>query len=184
MKERFVDASVNNILVNKVLTTMRERGQTPIEASAAMEVGYSYFMALLRGERRMADASKQTLSKIARYLKISTVQAFFWAGAILPEDFLVEEDVEALLNKAYQAMLRDSRVAHLAPPVSEWNGLTTNAKILIASLYGMATGTEPLPSAQIPDESTGEPTTGEPTTKAGSTASSGSSRPLSAALPT
>ncbi len=160
MRDRIVEESTRNILVNKILTTMRERGQSPLDASNTMEVGYSYFMAMLRGERKMADASKVTLAKIARYLHISTVQSYFWAGALIPEDFLVEADADALLDQTYQSLLKDSKVAHLAIPVSEWNNLARGPKLLIAALYGMAIGNEVLPAAELPDSAQQPPSAG------------------------
>lgn len=152
MKDRAVDLARSNILVARLTATMRERGDSNAEAAKSMDVGYAYYMALLRGERPIQDASKSHLAKFAKYLGVSTAQAFIWAGALSASDFFYEKSVAQELHAVYTHMLSNDQLAHLAPSKMMWDNMPLDQRILIAGLYEQATGLKFLSRVKVPSQ--------------------------------
>lgn len=122
-------------LIAALWLAMNQRGETPAELAAQLNITYVYLMALARGERPVPRVSREVLVAAAAYLKVPTAQAYLLAESLLPVDFVYLPSIEEKIRRVYDAMLSDPLWMGYALKHDEWESLSLNAKLLVCLLY-------------------------------------------------
>lgn len=144
------NAQRSNILLWRLAVMAQERGESAQDVARQIKVSYPYFMALLRGQRPIENASKEVLTAIANYLGISVAQAYVWAGVLRAEDFFSPKSLQTEMADLYRHMMSNPEFGTYVPTPDEWRSLPTTTKVLIAALYERATGERFLSALMVP----------------------------------
>lgn len=115
-------------------TRGRERGQTLKDVARALDMTYSYFLALKAGHHSLFG-SYRFLHSAARYLERPLAEVLMLGGAISLEDFSYKGSLTEQVDLVYLRMNEDVRVRAILPTLKEWSRLPASAKLTITALY-------------------------------------------------
>jgi transcriptional regulator with XRE-family HTH domain len=108
----------------------------------AKEIGisYSYFMTIAKDPSKAAYLNRAFMRNIAKFLGITTVMAYQYAGFLEDEDFNVAVTMDQLLEKSRSDLAKDPTYGIYCPDRDDWNELPVITRLLISSLYNEVQG--------------------------------------------
>jgi len=134
--------SQDNQLIAHLWNKMSQMNETPRELASNLKISYVYFMALSRGEREVERADRKVFVEAARYLDIPVAQAFLLGGALIPSDFMVENSVDARIDRNFEMMRSDPAWCGFVPSAKTLKNTPEDVKILVGLLYERLSQTE------------------------------------------
>ncbi len=137
------------VLMEALTDAATIRGETPTELGAHLNIGYPYLMSLMRGSRPTSELPRKTLEAAADYLDVTVAQAYIWAGALHPTDFISKPRVRKEMATLYRALQEHDDWGGFCPTKAEWAKLPETSRMLIALLFEQVIGTQYLSRTHI-----------------------------------
>lgn len=138
------------VLMEALTDAAAIRGETPAELASHLNIGYPYMMALMRGSRPTSELPRKTLEAAADYLDVTVAQAYIWAGALHPTDFISKPRMRKEMATLYRALQDHDDWGGFCPTKAEWARLPDTSRTLIALLFEQVIGTQYLSRTHIP----------------------------------
>ena len=129
----------------------QHRGENPAQLADRLGIGYVYLTFLLRGKRQTERMGREALISCARYLDVPVAQAYLWAGALEPQDFVHEGHFKEMEGENIAVMSRHPDWGGFMPDIRTWNALPENVKIVIVMMYEQLTGLQLTDKTRIPE---------------------------------
>lgn len=135
-----------NRLISYLASTAEERSDKPVALAKALGIGYVYLSLLYRGERPPENLSRKVLVAAAKYLKVPVAQAYLWAGALQPSDFIYEGESTPkgarLGEDVHAVMSRHPQWGGFMPSERQWAATPQETRLALTLLFERATGIE------------------------------------------
>lgn len=122
-------------LVNLLWNRMAQKGMTPEQLAAELEVSHTYVLQLHKGEKDLADLPHKLLRKMAEFLDLPPAQVYVLADTLGPKDFHDNGTLEQRLDRAHERMSKDPVWCGWVPSESQWAALPQDTKVLITLLF-------------------------------------------------
>ena len=122
-------------LINLVRKTLIDRNLPERHIPDLMGITQIYWNSLQNGNRRISSLPKDKLQRLAEFLEIPLIQVYVLADHFSSEDFVVYKSLPADLERMIEFMRSDPTWLAFAPSKSEWDDMSTRAKVLVAALY-------------------------------------------------
>lgn len=120
----------------------QSRNETPSELAKQLGIGYVYLTQLLSGKKDPSKLGRDILVAAARYLDVPVAEAYLWAGALKPTDFVREREGEFKIpsGDAFEVMSRHPNWGGFMPSKKEWKAMPQGAKLFITLIFEETTG--------------------------------------------
>ena len=122
-------------LINLVRKTLIDRNLPERHVSDLMGITTIYWNSMTNGNRRISSLPKEKLQRLAEFLEVPLIQVYVLADHFTAEDFVVYKSLPGDLERMIEFMRSDPTWLAFAPSRSEWNEMSTRAKVLVAALY-------------------------------------------------
>ena len=127
-------------LMSFLAAEAQNRGHTPTELAKHLGVGYVYLTQLLNGKKDTAVLNRKILVAAANYLDVPVAEAYLWAGATEPTDFVRETRFVPMAGEIYDVMSRHPEWGGFMPTKKEWSTFTPRARLFVTLAFEKATG--------------------------------------------
>jgi transcriptional regulator with XRE-family HTH domain len=134
------NAHEKSLLMTYLATKAHEQGETPADLAKHLGIGYVYLTQLLSGKKSTANIGREILVAAAKYMKVPVIQAYLWAGALKPSDFIYEVDNALIKGNAYDVMSRNQVWGGFMPSQNDWESAPSELKQLVVRLFEENTG--------------------------------------------
>ena len=122
-------------LINLVRRTLIDRNLPERHIADLMGITGIYWNSLSNGNRRISSLPKDKLQRLAEFLEVPLIQVYVLADHFAAEDFVVYKSLPTDLERMIEFMRTDPTWLAFAPSKSEWDEMSTRAKVLVAALY-------------------------------------------------
>lgn len=129
----------SSLLMSTLAARATDRGESPMDLSAHLGIGYVYLMQLLSGKRDTAALSRKVLIACAQYLDIPVAEAYLLAGAIEPTDFVHDGKFQDVKGESFDTMASHPFWGGFMPTRAEWNAMPDRCKLLVMFAFEQAT---------------------------------------------
>jgi len=99
------------------------------------DISVPIITAITTGNRWAAKASRETIKKLAKALKVPVVQIYILSGFLTHEDFILCHEIEDTIELVYRQMAKDAMMTTKLPERSEWDKWPQSAKIALCMFY-------------------------------------------------
>jgi transcriptional regulator with XRE-family HTH domain len=127
-------------LMSYLAAEAQDRGESPAELAKNLGIGYVYLTQLLRGKKDTAKLGREILVAAAKYLRVPVIQAYLWAGALKPSDFIYERDEAIFSGTPYEVMARHQNWGGFMPSKKDWEKTPNDAKQVMIRMFEELTG--------------------------------------------
>ena len=127
-------------LMSYLAAEAQNRSETPPELADRLGIGYVYLTQLLSGKKDTAKLGRNILVAAANYLDVPVAEAYLWAGALKPTDFVHEGKFEAMSGDVFDVMSRHPHWGGFMPSKEEWIGMSQRAKLFVILAFEQSTG--------------------------------------------
>ncbi len=141
-------------LIASLWEEISKRGDTPKALAEHLGITYVYLMALARGEKPIPQVGREVLKRAADYLGTPVAQAYLLAGALNPEDFVLNPSMDERMARIKDAMTHDAMWCGLALTQEVWEQTPREARLLICMLYEQSAKTTWLDWTMVPKGTT------------------------------
>lgn len=147
-------------LINLIRKTLIDRNLPERHIADLMGITGIYWNSLTNGNRRISSLPKDKLQRLAEFLEVPLIQVYVLADHFSSEDFVVYKSLPADLERMIEFMRSDPTWLAFAPSKSEWDEMSTRAKVLVAALYERLIHKSFLKASkvEIPSQDDGAPT--------------------------
>lgn len=139
-------------LMSYLAAEAQNRNHTPAELAKHLGIGYVYLTQLLSGKKDTARLGRDILVAAADYLDVPVAEAYLWAGALLPTDFVHEGHAREMSGEQFDVMSRHSYWGGFMPTRKEWDSLSDRARLLVVMAFEQATGTTLTEKTMVPKQ--------------------------------
>lgn len=108
---------------------------TQADVAERFGVSPNHLSALLSGTRWWGTMDAAKLEIVAQFLNASKASVYLYAEILTPNDFVVPDEVERMLEQVGQAILSDNRMPSIVPNMEAWNSLPRWARLAMGYLY-------------------------------------------------
>lgn len=122
-------------LIRAINQRMVLLGIGPVEVAQALDMSYSYFITLANDSSRFAAINRRFVRNIARFLGITTIMAYQYAGFFEEEDITADVNVDKLLAKSRNNMEADPVYSFYVRTAESWDELPLRDRMLCHFLY-------------------------------------------------
>lgn len=126
---------VGGALAHRIREAQEKRGFNLGELAGLLGMSKPYLTAILSGDRPIDRLNSHYLDAIASFLSIPKAQVYNLAEILLPEDFVIKENIDDTLDEIHRRIKYDTFWMHLVPPYDEWKTMPIKTKLLIAYMY-------------------------------------------------
>lgn len=127
-------------LMSYLAAEARSRGDTPTDLAKHLGIGYVYLTQLLGGKKDTAKLGRDILVAAAKYLDVPVTEAYLYAGALKPTDFVHEGKFERLSGDVFDVMSRHPEWGGFMPEKEEWDRMSQRAKLAYILMFEQVTG--------------------------------------------
>ncbi len=128
-------------LMSYLAAEAQSRNETPVQLAKHLGIGYVYLTQLLSGKKDSSKMGRHILVAAAEYLDVPVAEAYLWAGALLPTDFVHEGTVREMAGKPFEVMSRHPTWGGFLPTRDEWDSFSDRMKLFAVLAFEQATGT-------------------------------------------
>lgn len=146
-------SKMHHPIMSMLAAEAANRGDTPTQLANHLGIGYVYLTQLLRGLKPTERLSRPVLVAAAHYLDVPVAQAYLWAGALEPTDFIHEGKFEQAVGEIFEIMSRHPDWGGFMPNIHEWNQLPPKGQLAMVLMFEKATGTSLTDKTRIPPDS-------------------------------
>lgn len=137
-KEKILPAPMP--LMSFLAAEAQNRQETPTDLAQHLGIGYVYMTQLLSGKKDTAKLGRDILVASAAYLDVPVAEAYLWAGALQPTDFVHVGKFKAMSGDIFDVMSRHPHWGGFMPTRDEWDGMSERARIFVTLAFESATG--------------------------------------------
>lgn len=127
-------------LMDMLVEEATHRGQKAAELAQELGIGYVYLTQLVRGKKPASQLSRPKLINAAHYLGIPVAQAYLWADALEPTDFVHTGKYEANTRDVWLCMSKHPEWGGFMPKLAEWKKLDAKIRLALTFAFEQATG--------------------------------------------
>ena len=145
--------------LKKLAQKMADNGHSIEDVANALDVPYSYVVAIKNGVRRVVNSDESTIEKFATYLDVPLIQIYIWGGKFKAVDFVAKRTLVDGINQAFDRMSNDPFMTTIVPSAMDWNNSrkwSQDAKLAFTRLYEALAGELFLKHANVELDGDGE----------------------------
>lgn len=122
-------------LIRAINQRMAVLGMTPVDTAKMLDMSYSYFITLANDPSRFASINRRFMRNIARFLGITTIMTYQYAGFFEEEDLTADVNIDKLLAKSRTNMEADPVYGFYVRDANSWEELPLRDRMLQHFLY-------------------------------------------------
>jgi hypothetical protein len=117
-------------LLKHIYNKMAEHDQSIKGFAEAINISYPHATALMSGDRWWAGTDREVIERLAKYLGVSVLQVYYWAGFLQPTDHYFEETMETVSNQSYMRAKASPYMGQIMCSPESWANLPMDAKAM------------------------------------------------------
>jgi hypothetical protein len=117
-------------LLKAILNKMAEHDQSIKDFSEDIGISYPHATALMSGDRWWAGTDREVIERLAKYLGVSVIQVYYWAGFLQETDHFFEEDMDTVSTQAYNRARASPYMGQIMCSAESWAELPLDAKAM------------------------------------------------------
>lgn len=127
-------------LMSYLAAEAQNRNETPVDLAKHLGIGYVYLTQLLSGKKDTSRLGREILIAAAEYLRVPVAEAYLYAGALLPTDFVCEWESNLVSGDVLDVMARQPHWGGFVPKREVWESMPEEAKLFVLFAFESATG--------------------------------------------